>query len=156
MCIIAMLVTKEKSTKLEIKAGPNWSSFEKFRKEGANALDLVKDGKVASLQTKTGQYRIISEEDYQKLYGLARDVERLRGGMRIVVSAVRAAQKHPDSETLQVLIESINLMNDLPELPTRDRFEPLQPEDIELEEDDEVILDPQYLERKAQTDELAQ
>jgi hypothetical protein len=67
--------------------------------------------------------------------------------MRMVISAVRAVQKHPDSETMQVLIESINLMNDLPELPTRDRFEPLQPENFELEEDDEVILAPKQRER---------
>jgi hypothetical protein len=151
-----MLPTKEKLAKLKMRVGPNWLSFEKFRKEGATALDVVKDGTVASLQTKTGQYRIISEDDYQKLYGLARDVERLRGGMRMVVSAVRAVQKHPDTETLQVLLESINLMNDLPELPTRNRFEPLQPEEIELEEDDEVILDPKQFNRRAYTDGLSQ
>ncbi len=31
-----------------------WTSFEKFRTEGAKTLESVKDGKVATLQTKTG------------------------------------------------------------------------------------------------------
>lgn len=146
-----MLSANKDQTTLSLRPGPNWSSFEKFRKEGATALDSIKNGTVASLQTKSGQYRILSERDYQKLYGLARDVDRLQGGLRVVVSAVRAVQKHPDSETIRVLLESINLMNNLPELPTRNSFEPLQLEGFELEEDDEVILDPHQLDRLTNT-----
>jgi hypothetical protein len=32
---------------------------------------------------------------FQAMYGLARDVDRLRGELRVVILAVRAAQKHP-------------------------------------------------------------
>jgi hypothetical protein len=149
-----MLAADQEPKTLNLRSGPNWSSFEKFRQQGATALDAVKDGTVASLQTKSGQYRILSERDYQTLYGLARDVDRLRGGLRMVISAIRAVQKHPDRETLEVLLESINLMNNLPELPTRDRFEPLVPEGLEIEPDDEFLLDPMELDRLTTSEPL--
>ncbi len=39
------------------------------------------------------------------------------------------------------------MLGDLPELPTRDHFEPLQPEGDQIDLDDEVILDPSQIER---------
>ena len=154
-----MALATQTQHSLHLKQGSSWQSFEQFRKEGANALESVKDGTIATLQTKSGQYRILEEKDFQKLYGTARDIERLRGGLRVIVSAVRAVQKHPDDETLKVLIESVNLMGSLPELPTRDRFEPLQPEGFEVEEedeDDEYILDPKELQRLIDAETSAQ
>lgn len=135
----------------DLKAGPSWSSFEKFRTEGANALESVKDGTVATLQTKTGQYRILEEHDFQKLLGLARDVERLRGGWRVVVHAVRVARKHPDTDSLNMLLEAVTMLGNLPELPTRDGFAPLSPEGLDVDLDDEVTLDPAQIERPLDT-----
>jgi hypothetical protein len=123
----------------------NWPSFEKFRTEGSKALEEIENGVVGTLMTKTGQYRIVEEKDFQKMYGLAREVERLRGGWRMVAVAVRAAQKHPDPETLAVLAEAVALLGNLPELPTRDSFAGLEPEGIPLEEEDEVTLDPKEI-----------
>jgi len=144
-----MMAARQQGAALDLRSGPSWLSFEKFRTEGAKALEPVKDGTVATLQTKTGQYRILSEGDFQTLYGLASDVERLRGGMRVVLSAARAVQKHKDSDSVEVLLESVRLLGSLPELPTREAFEELQPESFnsELDEDDEVITDPALLER---------
>lgn len=102
---------------------------------------------VATLSTKTGQYRIVEEHDFQHIYGLARDVDRLRGGLRMVTVAVRAAQKHPDPENLEVLAEAVAMLGELSELPTRDSFEPLMPENGNLDDDDEVMLDPNDIER---------
>lgn len=140
-----MSLATQDSTNLQ--NGPSWSSFEKFRTEGAKALESLKDGKVGTLQTKTGQYRILEERDFQKLLGLARDVERLRGGLRVVVQAVRVVQKHRDDDTLKLLADAVTMMGSLPELPTRDNFDPLLPEGIEVEPDDEVDLDPAEIER---------
>jgi hypothetical protein len=75
------------------------------------------------------------------MYGLARDVDRLRGGLRLVTVAIRAAQKHPDPETLEVLAEAVALLGDLSELPTKNKFDPLLPENIALDDEDEVALD---------------
>ncbi|MBD2386691.1 hypothetical protein [Cylindrospermum sp. FACHB-282] len=140
-----MEFTTEKS--INLQNGPNWQSFEKFRTEGGKALEPVKDGKVAILSTKTGQYRILEEHDFQKLLGLARDVERLRGGLRVLLRTVRVAQKHPDAESMSLLMETITMLGSIPELPTRDSFEPLMPEGLEVDLDDEVNLNPDEIER---------
>lgn len=132
-------------TSINLREGSRWSSFEQFRKEGANALGSIKNGTIATLHTKNGQYRILEERDFQRLYGLAREVERLRGGVQVVVSVARLVQKHPDDSTLQTLVEAVKLIGSLPILPSRDSFEPIQPEGFELDEDDEVILDPSQL-----------
>lgn len=142
-----MLATDNYRTVFSLQFGQSWPSFEKFRAEGATALSSIKNGTVATLHTKTGQYRIVEEHDFQKMYGLARDVDRLRGGLRVVTLAVRAAQKHPDPENLSLLAEAVAMMGSLPELPTRDSFDRLVPEGLDVEEDDEVLLDPDEIER---------
>jgi len=145
-----MPLTTQDSTHLQ--GGPSWSSFEKFRTEGAKALESLKNGKLATLHTKTGQYRILEEQDFQKLLGLARDVERLRGGLRIVTQAIRVVQKHPeDTDSLNLLVEAVMMLGSLPELPTRDRFESPVPENIDVDPEDEVILDPGKIERPYDT-----
>lgn len=138
--------------KFGLRIGANWTSFEKFRLQGAEALSSIANGAIATLQTKTGQYRIIEESDFQAMYGLARDVDRLRGGLRVVILAVRVAQKHPDQETLDLLAEALATLEDLPELPTRNSFDRLVPENFDLDEDDEVMLDPDEIERPLQSE----
>lgn len=148
---------KKENKELGFKVGQTWRSFEKFRTEGAKALESIKDGIVGILHTKTGQYRILEERDFQKLYGLARDVDRLQGGLRIVVSAARALKKDPDNpDTMDVLLQSITFLGSLPELPTREKFESLLVETTELDEDDEVILDSKELERLIKSESLTQ
>lgn len=140
------LLTKD-PTSINLQHGPSWSSFEKFRTEGARSLESIKDGTVATLHTKTGQYRIVEEHDFQELLGLARDVARLRGGLRLVMQAVRVVQEHPNSATLEMLATSVTMAGDLPELPTRSNFDHLSPEDGDVDPDDEVTLDPDQIER---------
>ncbi|OWY64017.1 hypothetical protein B7486_49635 [cyanobacterium TDX16] len=132
---------------LDLKAGPCWSSFEQLRTQGAKALLSVRAGAIASLQTKTGRYRILAESDFQALLGLARDVERLRGGLRVVAKAVRVVQNHPNSDSLSLLSETVTQLAELSQLPTRDSFTPLAPEELEIDSDDEVILAPAQIER---------
>ena len=138
--------------KFRFRNGASWTSFEKLRLKGAEALSSIANGVIATLQTKTGQYRIIEERDFQAKYGLARDVDRLRGGLRVVVLAVRAAQKHPDPENLNLLAEAVAMLGDLPELPTRNSFDRLLPENFDLDQDDEVMLDPDEIERPLQSE----
>lgn len=135
------------STSIDLQTGPIWRSFDQFRSDGATSLGSVKDGKVATLYTKTGQYRIIEEQDFQKLLGLASDVARLRGGLRLVMQAVRVVQEHPDSASLEMLATSVTMVGNLPELPTRSHFDHLSPEDEGVDPDDEVTLDPDQIER---------
>jgi hypothetical protein len=150
-----MLSADNHRTVFSLQLGQSWSSFEKFRAEGATALSSIKNGTVATLHTKTGQYRIIEERDFQKMYGLARDVDSLRGGLRVVTLAVRAVQKHPDPENLSLLAEAVAMLGSLPELPTRDNFDRLVPEGLDVEEDDEVLLDPDEIERPFKANSIA-
>ena len=140
-----MLSMYPNSEALNFHLGQSWSSFEQFRTDGAKALAKIQNGAIATLQTKTGQYRILAEQDFQHLLGLASDVDRLRGGLRVLTLAIKAAQTHPAPETLEVLEASVALLGSLPELPVRTKFEALLPENEALEADDEVILDPQAL-----------
>ncbi len=151
------LVIKD-PTSIKLQQGPHWSSFEKFRSDGAKSksLESVKDGKVGTLHTKTGQYRIVEEHDFQKLLGLARDVERLRGGLKLVMQAVRVVRKHPDdNESLELLATSVTLLGDLPELPTRSSFDPLLPEGFDIDPDDEDDLDFDQIKRPFDTHSVA-
>lgn len=150
------LANRDRTT-FNLQPGPNWLSFEKFRTEGAKALEPVKNGTVGTLLTRTGQYRILEESDFQKMYGLVSDLDRWRGGLRMVLSAARAVQKHRDSDTVEVVLESIKLLGNLPEVLTGSEVEALIPEGIDLEDMalDEVTLDPNEIKRPLDTEHLA-
>jgi hypothetical protein len=134
---------------LKLAPTAHWNSFEQFRTSGANALTTITPGTVGTLQTKTGQYRILSETDFQHLVGLATDVDRLQQGLSVVMRAVRVVENHPtDADTLALLVETVSMLGSVSTvLPTRSSFPPLAPEDIPVESEDEVILAPASLAR---------
>jgi hypothetical protein len=141
-----MLAELQPSLKLSPTA--HWNSFEQFRTSGASALNSIIPGAVGTLHTKTGQYRIMTESDFQRLLGMAGDVERLQQGLSVVTRAVRLVQKHPDdSDTLELLIETVTLLGTPVILPTKSGFPPLMLEDIPVDSDDEVMLSPTSIER---------
>jgi hypothetical protein len=74
----------ELQSSLQLSPTAHWNSFEQFRTSGANALTSIIPGTVGTLHTKTGQYRIVTEGDFQRLLGMARDVERLQQGLNVV------------------------------------------------------------------------
>jgi hypothetical protein len=134
---------------ISLTPSTSWNSFEQFRTSGANTLATITPGTVGTLQTKTGQYRILNENDFQQLVGLATDVERLQQGLNVVMRAVRVVENHPeDADTLALLVETVSMLGSISTvLPTRSSFPPLEPEDIPVNSDDEVILAPELLDR---------
>jgi hypothetical protein len=134
---------------ISLTPSTSWNSFEQFRTSGANTLATITPGTVGTLQTKTGQYRILNENDFQQLVGLAIDVERLQQGLSVVMRAVRVVENHPeDADTLALLVETVSMLGSISTvLPTRASFPPLAPEDLSAESDDEVILAPELLDR---------
>jgi hypothetical protein len=104
---------------------------------------------VGTLQTKQGQYRILNEEDFQQLLGLASDVDRLQQGLNLVIQAVRVVQNHPeDNDAIALLAQAVAMLGKMPTaLPTRSSFPPMELEDFAIDRDDEVILDPTQLQR---------
>jgi hypothetical protein len=139
----------ERQSFLQLSPIAHWNSFEQFRTSGANALTSIIPGTVGTLHTKTGQYRIVTERDFQHLLGIASDVERLQQGLNVVTRAVRLVQKHPDDcETLELLVETVTLLGRSANiLPTRSDFPTLSIEDISVDSTDEVILSPGSIER---------
>lgn len=125
---------------LALQPGPVWPSFEQFRKVGSSALAPIGNGVVGALTTRSGRYRIVEEHDFQRLVGLAAEVERQRNGFQLIIAASKAVQRHRDDATVETLIHSVSMIGELPSLPTRIGFEKIAPEGLELDPDDEVIL----------------
>jgi|GEM_PF-1284494 len=133
--------------------GPSWGSFEKFRVQGAGALSQIKPGAVGILTSQGRQFRVMHENDFQQIIGLARESDRARQGLRVIHAAVRTVQEHPGQSSLNTLVEAALLLSESPVLPTRRRFELLQPErgeqwaDDAAGEEDEVELNPKAVRR---------
>ena len=128
---------------VDLRPGPTWTSFEKLRTAGSDAIDAIDGGSIGTLNTKRGQYRILTENDFQRLLGLARDVERLSGGLQLVVQAVRIVRKNPtDQDNLDLLASAVALIGNTPVLPTQKGHDALHLEaDLEADPDDDVILE---------------
>lgn len=114
-----------------LTGGPYWASFEKLRTAGGSALEGLKPGAVGTLQTKAGQFRIVRDDDFQRLLGLASEVHRLKGGIKILVKAAKVVAMHPDQDTVEMLIQTVSMLNEssiLPEKDGHDHFELTQDE----------------------------
>lgn len=107
--------------------GPEWPSFEKFRLSGGTALEAITNGSVATLQVKSNRFRILRDDDFQRLLGLASEVHRLKRGIAIVVQAAKVVAKHPeDQDGIQLLLQSASLLSESNILPERDGHEEFQ------------------------------
>lgn len=121
-----------------LQQGPFWHSFEQLRVKGSTALDSLKPGQVGTLSLKSGLVRLLREDDFQKLLGLASEVHRIKTGVTIIVSAAKVVQTHRDEESVQLLIKSVSLLGEssiLPEHKGHDRFE-ITPEEAAGEVDE--------------------
>lgn len=127
--------------------GPHWTSFEKFRVQGSSALTQIEPGSVGTLASQGCQFRILCDSDFQHLIGLAREVDRVRQGLRVVHAAVQTVQEHPGQSSVNTLVEAALLLGDSPVLPVRHRFAALQPEQSAADDEDEVEIDPKAVRR---------
>jgi hypothetical protein len=136
-----LLISKPTGTAL-LRLGPSWTSFEEFRKQGSSALESIQPRTAATMMTKAGVYRVMRDEDFQYLVGLASEIHRVQSGMKFVYQAAKVARSHPDSEHLELLMQSLSLIGQSPELPQRakhDSFE-LTPEEVAAESSDDLDL----------------
>jgi hypothetical protein len=123
-----------------------WASFDKFKLEGAKALEQINAGHIATLITKTGQYKILSETDFQNLLGLASEVRRIKDGLNAIIATASIAQKHRDPESLEALMQVVIAIGDLPRLPSNNQPTLAQMPITETpDEDDTAILEPAAL-----------
>jgi hypothetical protein len=126
--------------------GPIWHCFDDFRKEGNAGLEKIPPNGVGVLNCKVGSFRIIRDRDFQFLVGLAGDVIRLQGGLKVVMQAAKIAIKHPDEDHLRLLMRSVELVAECPELPQHEGHEPRRLTTKELTEDPISDFDAQTAE----------
>jgi hypothetical protein len=100
--------------------GPSWNSFEQLRVGGNAALDAIPKHSVATLRSKTGTFRVLHEEDFQRLFGLASEIHRLKGGLKLIISAARVYSKFRDNEHEALLMDAVSAFAGSPVLPERD------------------------------------
>ena len=112
--------------------GPYWGSFEQFRTSGTTSLEGIRPGMVATLNGKSATFRILRDDDFQKLLGLASEVHRIRNGVTFVVKAAKIVAKHQDRESIELLIQSVSMLGESHVLPERDGHDQFQitPEEI--------------------------
>jgi hypothetical protein len=119
--------------------GPTWSTFEQFRRGGNSVLEEIPPHGVGTLRGKAGTFRIIRDDDFQRLLGLATDIHRLQNGLNFVIQAAKVVAKHPDMEHVQLLIQSASMVAGSPVLPVREGHEAFRltpEEEVEQSADD--------------------
>ena len=129
--------------------GPYWLSFEQFRKGGSGALEEIPKQGVATLRGKSATFRVLRDEDFQRLIGLAADVHRLQKGLKIVIQAANVVAKHPDQDHVQLLIQAASMFAGAPVLPERSGhagFE-LTPEEVAAQSSDDFVLETAEIRR---------
>ena len=125
----------------ELTQGPYWGSFEQFRTSGSTCLEGIRPGMVATLNGKSATFRILRDEDFQKLLGLASDVHRIKNGVRFVIKAAKIVAKHRDQESIELLIQSVSMLGESPVLPERVGHEQFQISPAEIAENAEDDFD---------------
>ncbi len=129
---------------VRLRPGPAWASFEQFRMAGPGGPESVASGQVGTLRTKGGVFRLLREEDFQLLVGLASEAKRLQGGLNTMVHAAKVLREHPSSTSAIELLLHLASEYGAPDsnLPSQ------MPESPAVAEDDEVIVDAAELRRQ--------
>lgn len=99
--------------------GPYWPSFEQFRTAGSGAIESVRPGTVGTLNGKTAAIRLLRDEDFQRLLGLAAEVHRLKSGVGFLIQAAKVVAKHQDQESIEMLVRCASMLGDAAVLPER-------------------------------------
>ena len=127
-----------------LRPGPVWASFEQFRMAGPGGPESVGGGQVGTLRTKGGVFRLLRDEDFQLLVGLASEARRLQGGLTTMVHAAKVIRDHPSSPSAVEM-----LLHLATEYGASHASHPSQAMDTTpVAEDDEVIVDSAELKRR--------
>ena len=135
-----------KSVHLSLRLGPSWLSFEKFRLEGNEGLASVKSGAVGLLQSKTGRYRIVEEDDFQQLLGQVQQVEHLRQNLGVLYLVAQEAVERRDEASIELLRKTLATLEQ-PHPPQRTLHPIYQELGHPLDPDDEVELESSRIRR---------
>lgn len=127
-----------------LRPGPVWASFEQFRMAGPSGPESVGGGQVGTLRTKGGLFRLMRDEDFQFLVGLASEAKRLQGGLTTMAHAAKVIRDHPSSASAVELLLHLATEYGAPDA----RQAGLAPESAPIADDDEIIVDAAELKRQ--------
>ncbi len=122
-----------------------WDSFDRFKREGARALDSLVEHQIAEIATKHDRYIVMRRESFNCLFGLASEVYRLSQTFTSVRLAVQVAMKHPKDGTVLQLLSNIVFQQPLLRTQERPQRPPIEFDgdvgDDEVQADDSLSLD---------------
>lgn len=123
-----------------LRPGPAWGSVEDLLGSGDAALEEVASGAVATLGSRVGRFRLLSEDDFQALYGMALEARRVAAELNSVLGNLG---ERPDADTAQsVIARVVELADSLDTLPAHSAHGMLEPEGLDLDEADlNLVLD---------------
>src|SRR5687768_16018391 len=76
------------SAGVQVRPGAYWGSFEQLRVAGPTAItEAVQAGSIGRLRIRDHEYVVMTWSDFDRLYGAARDVERLSQGVLLLRQA---------------------------------------------------------------------
>jgi hypothetical protein len=99
-----------------------------------------------------GTFRLLHDEDFQALLGIASEAHRLKGGLKLIISAARVYSKFRDDEHQELLMEAVSVFAGGPVLPVRDghgEFAITPEEKAEVAEANDLDLETAHIPRPA-------
>jgi hypothetical protein len=75
---------------------------------------------VATLSGRTAAFRLLRDDDFQRLCGVASEVHRLKSGVAFLIQAARVVARHQDKESIEMLVRSASMLSESKVLPERD------------------------------------
>lgn len=121
---------------LNFHVGPIFERFEDIRVGAAQKLSEIRNGKIGILRIKQQQYRILAEEDYQRVYGRALDAEILSKEVSLMIQAAVVVSE-TDTEAARTMLRMAAMqVKEKVRLVTLDGGQPVRPSDYDLSEFD--------------------
>ncbi len=133
---------------LEASPMHNYSSFESFRTSGAKALKTLEAGHIATLRTKSGNYRIVREDDFRRLAGLLESVHAVHKRLQVVVRVARTVITHRDAPHFEALESAVDAAVASPGIHTQEGHGNLPVFD-RGDSDDDTVDDDAVVDAKA-------
>ena len=136
-----MSKTTTRPTSSSLIEGPVWKSLEQFCRGDEAALNNIPDHGVGVIVHEITHFRIMREDDFQRLIGLATEVQRIQQAFNIALQNAKAAAQHPDNDHMERFIKSATSLGDNLVFSTRDGLGQFQLTQDEISAQDVEDLD---------------
>lgn len=96
---------------VDLRPGPHWGSFERFRVNGVDGLlNALQEDQVGTLDVKNRQFVLLQAGAFQRLLGMASDADHLSHSLHALLQAVALLRETDGS---QAALEHVYELADL-------------------------------------------